>query len=100
MCAKFADFFKFKMSPNFQNQSFNWNWILIVSIQLSFHIETQYLFSKFKKKVQRVRYEQKLIILQLKLAKFVDCIFDKTNDVFLMVTYQLFEKKCDEGFFS
>ena len=49
MCAKFADFFKFIMSPNFQNHSFTWNWILIIRVELSFHIKTPYLFSKFKK---------------------------------------------------
>ena len=47
-----------------------------------------------------MRYEQKMIILQLKMAKLVDCIIDKINNVFVLVTYQIFEKKCDEGFIS
>ena len=98
--AKFADFSKFKMSPNFQKHIFNWNWTLIVSIQKNYYIKTPYLFFKIPKKVQRVRYEQKMIILQLKMAKLVDCIIDKINNVFVLVTYQIFEKKCDEGFIS
>ena len=98
--AKIVDFFKFKMSPNFQKHFFNLNRTLVLSIQLSCYIKTSYIFSKFQKKAQWVRYEQKMIILQLKFAKLVDCIIEKTSNVFVIVTFQIFEKTSDEGFIS
>ena len=88
------------MSPNFQKHVFNLNRTLILSIQLSYYIKTSYIFSKFQKKTQWVRYEQKMIILQLKIAKLVDCIIEKISNVFVIVTFQIFEKTSDEGFIS
>ena len=88
------------MSPNFQKHVFNLNRTLVLSIQLSCYIKTSYIFLKFQEKAQWVRYEQKMIILQLKIAKLVDCIIEKTSNVFVIVTFQIFEKTSDEGFIS
>ena len=88
------------MSPNFQKRVFLLNRTLVPSIQLSYYIKTSYIFSKFQKNTQWVRHEQKMIILQLKTAKLVDCIIEKTNNVFVIVTFQIFEKTSNEGFIS